>query len=302
MPPTDTTQPPPAPAAAPAAGPTACPSCAAPLAPAAQSCPKCGLSVQPASPAAPPRSAWQRTKAFFKRLGPAGPLALVAATCPPIGAAVLIGLITRVAPWLVAHKALGLVIFVFGFASLAALALLPTFAASFLAGWTFKFAVGYPASMTAFVLAALFAYLLNSRAAGDRVVQIVREHPKWEAVRAALLDAGFWKAFWIVLLIRLPPTSPFAAFNFLMGTIKAPLAPFLLGTLVGMAPRTGAAVWAASHASELNFADTKSIWSFSVGLAVTIAVVAIIGHYANQAMHRVTKQPAPADGAPPQTA
>lgn len=245
--------------------------------------------------AAPPATLWRRTKAFFRRLGPAGPLAVVAATCPPIGAAVLIGLITRIAPWLNAHKGLGLFIFVFGFASLAALALLPTFAASFLAGWAFKFAVGFPAAMTAFVLAALLSYLINGRAAGDRVVTLVREHPKWEAVRAALLDAGWWKAFWIVLLIRLPPTSPFAAFNFLMGTMKAPLVPFLLGTLVGMAPRTGAAVWAASHASELNFADTKSVWYSAVAIGVTVVVVAIIGHYANQAVHKVTRQNQPGD-------
>ena len=258
------------------------------------------LQAPPAAPPAPAATAWQKTKAFVKRLGPAGPLAVVAATCPPIGAAVLIGFISRIAPWLIAHKGLGLVIYVFGFATLAALALLPTFAASFLGGWTFKFAIGFPASMTAFVLASLLSYAINSRAAGDRVVDLVREHPKWEAVRAALLDAGFWKAFWIVLLIRLPPTSPFAAFNFLMGTIKAPLIPFLLGTLVGMAPRTGAAVWAASHASELNFADTKSVWYYVIGIGVTVAVVAIIGRYANEAVHKVTRQNPPGDAPPAQ--
>jgi uncharacterized membrane protein YdjX (TVP38/TMEM64 family) len=242
------------------------------------------------APAEAQPTPWETTKTFIRRLGPAGPLAVLAATFPPIGGFVLIGFIYKIAPWLIAHKALGLVTYVGGFAAMAALALLPTYACSILGGWTFKFAVGFPASMIAFVGASFLSYLINSRAAGDRVVTIVREHPKWEAVRAALLDAGFWKALWIITLIRIPPTSPFAAANFVFGTIRAPLIPFLLGTLIGMAPRTGAVVWAASHASTLNFAEARNIWSYVLMVVLTIAVIAIIGRYANDAVHRVTRQ------------
>jgi uncharacterized membrane protein YdjX (TVP38/TMEM64 family) len=195
-----------------------------------------------------PVTIWDKVRAFVKRLGPAGPLAVLAATFPPLGGFVLLGLITRLAPWLQAHLALGLVILIVGFSLAAGLSLLPTYACSCLAGYAFKFAIGFPASMFAFVGGSLIAYVVSSRAAGNRVVDIVREHPKWEAVRVALLDAGFWKALGIITLLRLPPTSPFAAANFIMGTIRAPLIPYLLGTLIGMAPRTAAVVWAMAHA------------------------------------------------------
>jgi uncharacterized membrane protein YdjX (TVP38/TMEM64 family) len=226
---------------------------------------------------------------FFRRLGPAGPLAVFAATFPPLGGFVLIGLISRIAPWLRAHPAEGLVLYVGGFSALAALSLLPTYACAILGGWTFGFAVGFPASMAAFVLSGLGAYAIAARAAGDRVVEIVREHPRWEAVRVALLDCGFWKAFWIVTLVRLPPTSPFAAANFVMGTTRAPLIPYLLGTFVGMAPRTGVVVWAAAHASTLDFAQARNVWSYVIVVVVTLAVVAIIGKYANDAVRHATR-------------
>jgi uncharacterized membrane protein YdjX (TVP38/TMEM64 family) len=115
--------------------------------------------------------------------------------------------------------------------------------------------------MIAFVSASALSYLINSRA-GRRPRRHDRPRaPKWEAVRAALLDAGFWKALWIFHPDPHPPPSPFAAANFVFGTIRAPLIPFLLGTLIGMAPRTGAVVWAASHASTLNFSEARNIWS-----------------------------------------
>ncbi|MDB5320621.1 MAG: associated Golgi protein [Phycisphaerales bacterium] len=238
--------------------------------------------------ASPPVGAGGKFKAFLKRLGPAGPLALLAATFPPIGGFVLIGLVYRIAPWLREHRGPGLMIYVGGFAVLAALSILPTYACSILGGWAFGFAIGFPASMIAFCSASLLSYLINALAAGDRVVEIVREHPKWEAVRVALLGCGFWKAFWIITLLRLPPYSPFAAANFILGTTRAPLVPFLLATLVGMAPRTAAVVWAAAHASKLDFKDSTQIWIFVGGLLVTLVVIGVIGEIANKAVKRVT--------------
>lgn len=238
----------------------------------------------------PPPNGWEKTRALVKRLGPAGPLAVLAGTFPLIGGFVLIGLISRLAPWLKAHPRPGFWIVVVGFSLAAGLSLLPTYACSMLAGYTFRFWVGFPGSMLAFCGAALIAYLVSARAAGNRVVDIVREHPKWEAVRIALLGAGFWKAFWIITLIRLPPTSPFAAANFIMGTTRAPLIPYLLGTLIGMAPRTAAVVWAASRANTLDFSESKNVWSYAYLLASTILVVVVIGRLANNAIKRATEQ------------
>lgn len=239
-----------------------------------------------------PLSRWQNFKTFINRLGPAGPLALLAATFPPLGGFVLIAYSSRLAVWLQAHPSSGLWIYLLAAVALTALSMLPTYACAFLGGWTFGLWIGFPISMAAFVGGALLAYIIYARAAGERVVAIVKEHPKWEAVRVALLGSGFWKSLWIITLLRLPPMSPFAATNFVLAAARAPIGAYVLATFIGMAPRTAAAIWAASHASKLDFSDGKSVWSFTIGLIVTIAIVAIIGHMAKQAIKRVTDSPA----------
>ena len=99
-------------------------------------------------------------------------------------------------------------------------------------------------------------------------------------------------------LVRFLPNgsvdNAFAAVNFILGTTRAPLVAYLLATLVGMAPRTAAAVWAAAHASKLDFHDSTQIWIFVGGLIVTLAVIGVIGEIANKAVKRVTTaQPQP---------
>lgn len=250
---------------------------------------------EPTSSHVPQFTFWSRLRALIKRLGPAGPLAVMSSTFPPLGGFVLLGFITRIAPWLQANPIQGLLIYITGFTLMAGLALLPTYACAILGGWTFGFAVGFPAAIFSFVAAALVAYLVYLRAAGNRVVDIIHEHPRWETVVRAMIRSGFWKAFWITMLIRLPPTAPFAATNFVMGTVKAPLLAFLLGTAVGMAPRTGVAVWAAAHASTLDFSGgSGQLWKWLLAVGVTVAVVIYIGQWATNAVKRATQ---PADEA-----
>ena len=55
-----------------------------------------------------------------------------------------------------------------------------------------------------------------------------------------------------------------------------------------MAPRTAAAVWASAHASRLDFKKGSEISTFFVGLAVTLVAIAILGHFARQAVRRAT--------------
>ena len=81
----------------------------------------------------------------------------------------------------------------------------------------------------------------------------------------------------------------FALMNFVVSTTKAPLLAYLLATLIGMAPRTAVAVWAAAHASTLDLRDKGSTGMYFLGLFVTIVVIAIIGHIANKAIHSATR-------------
>jgi len=241
-----------------------------------------------------PVFSWRWIKAIVKRLGPAGPLAVMASTLPPLGGFVLLGFIGSVAPWLQEMGGWGVVVYMVGFTLLAALSLLPTYACSILGGYTFGFWLGFPAAILSFCGAGILAYLINRGATGDRVLAIFREHPKWELVRRALIGSGFWRALWIITLIRIPPTSPFALGNFVFAATRAPLWPYVLGTAIGMAPRTGAVVWAAWHFQSLDLKE--NFWVYAASATVTIAVIAAISAVANRAMRNITAEQAEVSG------
>lgn len=227
-------------------------------------------------------------KTILRRLGPAGPLALVAATLPAIGGFLLLGLLNVVGPWLQARGVAGVVLYVGGFAFFSGLALLPTYAQAVLGGWAFKFAVGFPAAWGGFLGGAMIGYAVALRATGDRVVRLINEQPKWRAVYDALLSGGFWKTLLIITLVRIPLNSPFAITNLVMAATRVPFAAYVIGTLIGMAPRTAAAVLIAANLKELTFEGTQNKWLWVASIAITLVVVIVVGHIANRAIARVT--------------
>lgn len=230
----------------------------------------------------------QDWREILRRLGPAGPLAIVAATLPAIGGFLLLGTLNVVGPWLQSHGTWGVVLYVAGFVVLSGLALLPTYAQAVLGGWAFKFAVGFPAALAGFVGGAMLGYVVALTATGDRVVRLINEQPRWRAVYDALLHGGFWKTLAIVTLIRVPLNSPFAITNLVMAATRVPPLIYFLGTAIGMAPRTAAAVLIAANLKELTLEGTRQPWMWIASVAITIGVVILIGHIANQAVTRVT--------------
>ncbi|MFN0135810.1 MAG: TVP38/TMEM64 family protein [Phycisphaerae bacterium] len=226
--------------------------------------------------------------ALFKRLGPTGPLAVIAATLPLVGAITLISTLGTVAPWLQSHAELGIALYIVGFAILAGVALLPTHASAILGGWAFGFAMGLPAALAGFVGGALIGYAIARPVAGDRVVAIISEHKKWRAVYDALLNSGFWRALLIVTLLRLPPNSPFAMTNLVLASTRVPLLVYSIGTTLGMIPRIAIVVWLSSHVAQLDFGLGKNWWMIAGGIVLTLIVFAIIAQIGHQAILKVT--------------
>lgn len=236
--------------------------------------------------------------AIARRLGPTSVLAVVALSMPAIGGFVLLGYINTISDWLVSHDSMGLVIYIVAFAVLAGLALLPTYSQSILGGWAFGWALGIPAALAGFVGGALIGYFVARRAASDRVERLLDDKPRWKVVRDALIGSGFWRTLVLVALIRLPPNSPFAAVNLLLSSVRVPIGAYGLGTLIGMTPRTAAAVWL-GHTLRPQFASLsealesgKPPWLLIGGLVVTVVIVfvvlGLIGHVANRALARFT--------------
>jgi len=236
---------------------------------------------------------------IWKTLGPAGPLAVIAATLPGISGLVLAGYMTTVSTFLREQGENGMYIYMAAFALTSGLALLPTVVQAVLGGFAFGVLRGIPAALGGFVVGSIIGYEVARRVSGDRVVQAINKHPKMKAVRDAFVDErvgrGFLKTLGIVILLRLPPNSPFAVTNLLLASVRVPRLPYLLGTAIGMAPRTAAAVIIGAGIAEAmekagsnnpDFA-ARPAWYLPVGIAVTVLVLAVLGLLANRAMARV---------------
>jgi len=232
---------------------------------------------------------------LFKRLGPAGPIALAAVILPLVGWLVIPSNMDRIAPWLREHRAEGLAIYLAGFVLLTGLALMPTHLLAALGGFAFGMAWGVPASVLGFVLGAALGYEIARLASKGRVLQIIDDNPRWRAVKLALLGErqSFGRTLWMVTLTRLPLT-PFAAVNLLHAGVGVARGPYLLGTLLGMTPRTVLAVFIGAGLGETFSPEAvksgSPAWVMWTGIAITGAVVMYVGHLASRAIDRLAAQ------------
>ena len=233
----------------------------------------------------------EQPPSLVKDLGSAGPLALVSAILPAIGGFVLLGTLNLVGPWLKSHGDMGVALYIAGFTLLAGFAVLPTYAQAVLGGWAFGLAVGAPAAIGGFVGASLIAYVLAKRIAGADVERTLDHRPQWRAVRDEIVGGGFWKTLGMVTLLRLPLNSPFALTNLALSASKTPLLPYVLGTAIGMAPRTIGAVWVATQIQgELTkdaVTSARPGWFLPVAIGSVLIVFFIITHVGNKAIKRL---------------
>jgi uncharacterized membrane protein YdjX (TVP38/TMEM64 family) len=223
-------------------------------------------------------------------------MALISLLVPPLGALVLLGFLEPLRNVVRAWPVLGPVACVALFCLCAGLALLPTAVLAIFAGWAFGFAAGYPVALAGFTGAAVLGYVVARRASGRRVVDLVAESPRWQAVHRTLLGSGWWRTFWIVALLRLPVVPPFAATTVALAALRCRWWPFAAGTLAGIAPRTAAYVYFAGRARDLALGDVRiDPWFTAVSFVTTLAVLVTLGLLARRALRRLVHG-APYDG------
>ncbi|MDX2147914.1 MAG: VTT domain-containing protein [Planctomycetota bacterium] len=257
------------------------------------------------SGATPKQAGGESVTDIVRSLGPAAILGAGALLLPPLGSLVLFYYIDSVGQWLRGHGVEGVALYAAAFAVLAGLALLPTYASAILGGWAFGFAKGFPAALLGFFGGSLIGYAIARRASAQRVDAVMKRHPKWEAVRQALVGSGFGKTLLIVTLVRLPPNSPFALTNLVLASVRTNVVAYALGTLLGMAPRTGVVLYLAAQWRSLAAAEAldqkKPWWLIAVGVALAIGVLMVLGNLAQRALNRLTAAPpVPSRGAPPE--
>jgi uncharacterized membrane protein YdjX (TVP38/TMEM64 family) len=230
----------------------------------------------PADPKSPPLEYQPRPqpphpiRRFFRQIGPAGPMALIVTCLPAIGAIFLFSLAPRAAPWLRSHGWLGV----------------PTYANSILGGWTFKFAIGFPAVMAGLGGAAMIGYALAHRIVGHRVEDTIAQHPKWEIVRRALVGGSTLRTIGIITLLRLSPLLPFETTSVLLASFGVRPLPYLIGTLLGIAPRAAALVFFAAQARKLELKTAPHPLTIVIGLIVTAVSVVVLAVVAKHALDR----------------
>jgi uncharacterized membrane protein YdjX (TVP38/TMEM64 family) len=224
---------------------------------------------------------------ILRRLGPTSVLSAVALVSPIVSGSLILGTLRWVGPWLSAHGSRGMLVYVVAYWVLGGLALLPTYTHSPLGGWAFGFKPGLAAAMGSFAGAAIIAYWIARLAAGNRVTELIAEHPKWQAVYDALLRSGFWRSLFIVTLVRIP-AAPFALTNVIMASARVPMGAFLIGTLLGLLPRTAYVVYFAADAGDLSFDEPYQIATYLVTAALAGVVVLIIAYIAKRTLDRVT--------------
>jgi len=228
---------------------------------------------------------------FLKRLGPAAVLGIGALVLPPLGSILLFWHINEVGAWLNSHGSLGVAFYIVGFAFFAGVALLPTYSSAILGGWAFGFAVGLPAALAGFLGGSLIGYAVARPASAERVNKLIDEKPQWKAVRDALMGGSKGKTLLIVTLLRLPPNSPFALTNLVLASVRTPLWIYVVGTLIGMTPRTALVLYIASQVQGKmadEAAKGKPWWWIAVGIGATVVVLGIIGLIAKKALAKVT--------------
>lgn len=238
------------------------------------------------------------TKAeVFRKAGPAGFLAIAWTVLPAIFGITLLAKLGPVSEWLTAQGNLGVLIYIAVFAVSAGLGLLPTYAQAILGGWVFGTAIGLPAALVGFTAAAGIGYFLARLVSGDRVEALLKRHRKSDAIRRALIGRNPQRTFGIVTLIRVPPNSPFALTNLLIAACGVRLDLCLLGTALGMLPRTAVAVGFAAAARSTGAEDIQAfvkegfgIWVLIGGIVLMLIVLMIIASIGQKALDRITAE------------
>ncbi|HEX8913574.1 MAG TPA: VTT domain-containing protein [Humisphaera sp.] len=177
------------------------------------------------------------------------------------------------------------------YAVIGGFALLPTLSLSLFAGYALGFGAGLPVTVVGFTGAAWISYAVAGRASGPGAIEAVRAHPRWRAVHKALLDCGDRRTTLIVALLRLPTFPPFGATSVALAALNVRRGPYLLGTGIGVVPRTALYVWLASRLNRFDpHAGEDWVWLI-VSAATTLVVLAVVTMIGRHALKRLTGGP-----------
>ncbi len=237
----------------------------------------------------------QSSCAMLRRLGPATILGVAWSIIPSFAGVMLILNMEPIRLALVGdasssvHLAMGMLIYLVGFIVLAGFGCLPTVSQAILAGYAFGLPMGLGLALIGFGGACLVGYGFVQRVVRVRVEHELERCPKVIFMRDALLRAKPTKAVVMVALLRASPSAPFALTNLLLGSIGISRSVFFLGTIIGMFPRTLAAVLIGHQITVWTGEFDKPMWVLVTGIIALVILVVLISRAAGSALAHVAQ-------------
>ena len=223
-----------------------------------------------------------------RELGALGPLAAFTVAGPALGAAALVATVPL---WFEPLASLGLLaapLLILATVALCGLSLVPTHATSLVSGMLFGAASGSAVALVATLAAALFGYQVLRPLARSRATAALASRPRAATVHRALFHRGTRRTALLIALIRLSPAMPFAATNLLMAAAGVRRSPFLLGTLLGIAPRVALVASAGAGLSTLDLSQATDQRLLAAGAAATLLALVVASTVARRALTEAT--------------
>ncbi|NBX26241.1 MAG: TVP38/TMEM64 family protein [Planctomycetes bacterium] len=223
----------------------------------------------------------------------AGALLAIWSVVPFFMGAYLLSQIATLTEWFRADGLRGPVVFAMGYALCCGAGLLPTYAPSIAAGWIFGPFVGFPVCVAGYLGGSTLGFGLSRLAArGGQLAAWIDHWPRAAVIRRALVEERASRTALLVGLLRLSPSCPFSATNLAMAGAGVRYPLFMVGTVLGMAPRTLAAVIISHMAAQqgakdlLQLATQQGVVAVAIGVALLVGSLALIGHISRMALDR----------------
>ena len=202
--------------------------------------------------------------------------------------------------WLGGEDARAASIFAASYAVLTGLGILPTYAATIVGGWVFGVELGFAACAAGYLGGSTIGFGISKLVCSDHVATWIDSRKRWSIIRKTILEENAFKATGIIALIRLSPSGPFAVTNLVLAACGAGWKEFLIGSSVGIAPRTLIACFIAASASATGATDIQSLaqnqgyMTVIAGILIFMATLAVIGWVARAALDRALRDETPA--------
>ena len=216
------------------------------------------------------------------RIGVVGLLAGLAAALFLSGPAEVEEAVSSLRAWADARGAGGMVGFGAAYALLALL-FVPGAVLTMAAGAVYGVGWGLVVVAVATTVADAAAFLLGRHVARAAVLRLMDRYPRFRIVDRAVSRGG-WR---IVALVRLNPTLPYSASNYLFGVTGVPFLTFLAASAVFTLPGAWAYLYAGFVGVETLGGDARTTAEWAVllfGLAVTVAAIAYVTVLARRAL------------------